>query len=152
MNAVERFLAHAIALEAEAARRYEELAAAMKTEGNHELAVFFARMANFSRLHLADARARGGFRTLPVLAADEYDWPDGTGPETAAWAGVDAFMAPPDALRLALDGERRGHAYYSAIAALAQQDAELRALATLFAEEEAGHVQELEKLLAKTLI
>lgn len=147
MNTVEKFLVHAIALEREAARRYEELSAAMQTEGNAELKRFFARMAHFSRLHLAEAQARGGFRTLPVLAADEYEWPDGTAPETAAWAGVDAQMDGAAALQLALDGERRGHAYYAAIAATSA-DAELRALATTFAEEEAQHVAELEKLAA----
>jgi rubrerythrin len=147
MNDTERFLAHAIALEREAARRYEELAAAMQTEGNAELKRFFARMAHFSRLHLADAQARGGFRILPVLAPHEYEWPDGTAPETADWAGVDAQMDGRAALELALTSERRGHAYYAAVAALAQ-DRELRALAREFAGEEAQHVAELEKLLA----
>ena len=148
MNSVERFLAHAIALEREAARRYEELAAAMGTEGNRELKDFFGRMAHYSRLHLAVATARGGFRELPVIAPADFEWPDGTAPETAGWAGVDAQMGPRDALLLALDGERSGHAYYAAVAATTA-DAELRAIATEFASEEAEHVRELEKLIAK---
>lgn len=147
MNDVERFLAHAIELEREAARRYEELSAAMGTEGNAELRQFFARMSHYSRRHLAEARERGGFRELPALAPDEYEWPDGTAPETAAWAGVDAMMDGAAALELALDGERRGHAYYAAIAATTT-DAELRAIAGEFAAEEAQHVAELEKLIA----
>lgn len=148
MDDVELFLAHAIALEREAARRYEELAAAMSTDGNAELRTFFARMAHFSRLHLAGAVARGGFRELPALRPDEYDWPDGTAPETAEWAGVDALMHADDALRLALASERRGHAYYGAIAATTT-DAELRVLAGEFAAEEAQHVVELQKLVAQ---
>ena len=147
MNNVERFLAHAIQLERDAARRYEELTAAMQTDGNAELKAFFARMAHFSRLHLADAQARGGFRDLPVLAPDDYEWPEGISPETAEWAGVDAMMDAGDALRLALDSERRGHAYYATIAATTT-DAELRAIASTFADEEAEHVAELVKLLA----
>ena len=147
MNDVERFLAHAVQLEREAARRYEELAAAMGTEGNRELGVFFTRMAHYSRLHLADAMARGGVRKLPPLEAHEYEWPDGTSPETAGWEGVDAQMGPREALELALDGERRGHAYYATIAATTT-DAELRAIASTFADEEAEHVAELVKLLA----
>lgn len=147
MNDVERFLAHAVQLEREAARRYEELAAAMGTEGNRELGVFFTRMAHYSRLHLADAMARGGFRKLPPLEAHEYEWPDGTSPETAGWEGVDAQMGAREALELALDGERRGHAYYATIAATTT-DAELRAIASTFAEEEGEHVAELVKLLA----
>lgn len=144
---VETFLAHAVALEREAARRYEELAAAMATEGNRELSLFFTRMAHYSRKHLAEAMARGGFRKLPPLAPHEFEWPEGTAPETADWAGVDALMGPKLALRLALDGERRGHAYYLAIAS-STLDPELRAIAGEFADEEAEHVRELEKLAA----
>lgn len=146
MNTVERFLAHAIALEREAARRYEELAAAMHTDGRRELREFFARMAHYSRLHLAEAQARGGFRTLPQLAPHEYEWPDGTAPETADWAGVDAFIDEDAALALALDGEMRGHAYYAAIAATSP-DADTARLARSFADEEAQHVVELRKLI-----
>ena len=146
MNDVERFLAHAVQLEREAARRYEELSAAMATEGHRELKAFFARMAHYSRLHLAQASQRAGFRELPPLRPAEYEWPDGTSPETAAWAGVDAQMDGRDALALALDGERRGHAYYAAMAATTT-DPEVRRLAAEFADEEAEHVAELEKLL-----
>lgn len=147
MITVRDFLTHAVQLEREAARRYEELSAAMRTEGNRELQAFFARMAHFSRLHLAQATARGGFRELPTLAPDQFEWPDGVSPETAGWAGVDAQMSPRAALELALEGERSGHAYYAAVAATTP-DAELRALAGEFAAEEAEHVRELEKLLA----
>jgi rubrerythrin len=148
MNTVEHFLAHAVQLEREAARRYEDLAAAMVTEGNRELALLFTRMAHYSRLHLADAMARGGFRKLPALEPHQYEWPDGTSPETADWAGVDAQMGPSEALRLALDGERRGHAYYATIAG-STPDAELRRIAQEFADEEAEHVRELEKLVVE---
>lgn len=144
---VEAFLVHAIALEREAARRYEELSAAMHTEGNRELKAFFARMAHFSRLHLAEAQARGGFRELPVLRDDEYQWPEGIAPETAGWAGVDALLDGAAALKLALDSEQRGHAYYAAISATTR-DPETRRLAGEFAAEEAQHVAELRRLIA----
>jgi len=147
MNDVERFLAHAIQLEREAARRYEELTAAMQTDGHAELKAFFSRMAHFSRLHLAEAQARGGFRDLPVIAPEAFEWPDGTSPETADWVGVDAQMDALDALQLALASERRGHAYYAAVAATTT-DQELRAIAGEFAAEEAQHVAELERLIA----
>jgi rubrerythrin len=147
MNKVERFLAHAIQLEREAARRYEELAESMVTDGNRELQAFFGRMAFFSRRHLAEAQARGGFREVPALSPDEYEWPDGTAPETAGWEGVDALMSPSEALDLALVSERRGHAYYATIAATTQ-DPEVRVLARQFAEEESEHVKELEKRVA----
>jgi rubrerythrin len=147
MITVRDFLTHAIQLEREAARRYEELSASMGTEGNKELKAFFGKMAHYSRLHLAQATARGGFRDIPTLAPHEFEWPEGVSPETAGWAGVDAQMSPLAALELALNGERSGHAYYAAVAATTK-DAELRALATEFADEEADHVRELEKLIA----
>jgi len=146
MDETERFLAHAIALEREAARRYEELAAAMQTEGNRELKAFFARMAHYSRQHLAEAQARGGFRTLPELAPHEFQWPEGIPPETADWAGVDALMDGADALQLALASELRGHAYYAAVAATAC-DPDTRRLAQEFTAEEAEHVAELRRLI-----
>lgn len=148
MDKVQKFLAHAIQLERQAARRYEELAAAMQTDGRDELRTFFRRMAHYSRLHLADAMKRGAFRDVPDLPEHEYEWPDGLPPETAEWAGADAQMGIADALDLALACERRGHAYYAAIAATSS-DPEVRLLASEFAEEEAGHMESLLKLVEK---
>lgn len=146
MQDVEIFLAHAIALEREAARRYEELAAAMGTEGNAELRRFFTEMAGYSRKHLAEAVARGGFREVPALAPDEFQWPDGVSPEVADWVGVDASLDARGALKLALDSEHRCHAWYAAVA-VTTPDAELKALALEFAAEEAEHMVALEKRL-----
>ena len=61
------FLAHAVRLEEEAAAGFSELADAMDTLGNPDAAEFFRRMAEFSRRHLAQARARVGARPLPEL-------------------------------------------------------------------------------------
>ncbi|MBN8487092.1 MAG: rubrerythrin [Burkholderiales bacterium] len=144
---VNTFLAHAIQLEREAARRYEELSAALATEGNVDLKAFFALMAKYSRLHLADAMARGGFREIPVIAPQDFQWPDGVSPEVADWAGVDALLDAPAALALAMDSERRGHAWYAAVAA-STIDPELRALAAEFAEEESDHLRQLQALIA----
>jgi len=147
MDKVQKFLAHAVQLEREAARRFEELAAAMQTEGNTDLRIFFSRMAHYSRLHLAEAMKRGAFRDVPTLMPHEYEWPDGVSPEVADWAGVDAMMDTHAALTLALESERRGHAYYAALA-LTATDPEVRLLASEFAAEEAEHVAEIERLLA----
>lgn len=148
MNDVELFLAHSIELEREAARRYEELAAGMQTEGNRELQSFFARMGANSRKHLAQAVARSGFRDVPVLKSHEFRWPEGVAPETAGWAGVDALIDAATAVQLALDSERRGHAYYQALA-VSSTDPEVKVLARSFADEEAEHVAELEKWLVR---
>ncbi len=143
MDDIHLFLAHAIQLEKESARRYEELATDMKTLGDPEVADFFGQMAHYSRLHLADAMARGGFHHPPELRADEYAWPDGTSPEAAAWSGADAFMDVPGALALALDGEQRACAFYRGIAE-SSRNPNVRMMAREFAEEEADHVAQLE--------
>ena len=62
MQTVEEFLAYSIHLESEAAARFGELADAMQSAGNREVAGLFRRLSDYSKLHLADARARAGFR------------------------------------------------------------------------------------------
>ena len=144
MDHIHLFLAHAVRLEAEAARRFEELADAMATFGNAEVEAFFRQMAAFSRQHLAEAEARSGFRPLPHLAPEEYRWPDGTSPESAGWTGVDGLMGVEDALQLALASERAGHAFYATIAATTGNP-RVKAMAEEFTAEEAEHVAELER-------
>ncbi|MHB9117508.1 MAG: ferritin-like domain-containing protein [Burkholderiales bacterium] len=148
MDDVQLFLAHAVELEREAARRYEELAETMRSETHTEIEAFFRRMAAFSRKHLALAVERGGFRRLPALSSSEYLWPDGISPEQYDWIGVDTLMDVSNALGLALDGEHRGYAFYAGIAAITR-DPEVKVMAKEFAEEEAEHVAELKKWIAR---
>lgn len=144
MKDINVFLAHAVELEREAARRYEELAESMRAASNLEVESFFRRMAVFSRKHLAQAMERGGFHQMPALSAQEYVWPDGVSPEQFEWIGVDTMMDVPAALDLALNGETRSQAFYAGIAA-ATDDPEVRRMAEEFSSEEAEHVAELEK-------
>ncbi len=148
MEDINVFLAHAIELEREAARRYEELADSMRTTENTEVEKFFRKMAMFSRKHLALAVERSGFHDLPAMSADQYQWPDGISPEQFDWIGVDSMIDATYALELALDGERRGHAFYADIAATTR-DPEVRVMAREFAEEEAEHVAELDKWIGR---
>jgi rubrerythrin len=148
MHDITVFLAHAVELEREAARRYEELADSMRADGNVAVEKFFRNMAAYSRKHLGQAMERGGFRQLPVLAPDAYNWPNGISPEQFDWIGVDSMLDAGGALDLALDGERRGYAFYAEIAA-ATTDPEVRAMAKEFAAEEAEHVAELEKWISR---
>ena len=126
MDDIYLFLAHAVKLEADSARRFEELAAAMRTAGNTEVAEFFAQMAHFSRQHLAEATERSGFRPLPALAETDFAWPDGVSPETAAWAGVDAMMGVEDDLCLALESEQAGQGFYGPFDHVIAGDADVR--------------------------
>lgn len=148
MEDIYLFLAHAVKLETDSARRFEELSAAMRSAGNTEVADFFGRMSHFSRMHLTDAKERSGFRPLPDLPETDFAWPDGVSPETTAWAGVDALMGVEDALCLALESEQAGQGFYATIATTTNNP-RVKAFAEEFAAEEAGHVAELERWLAR---
>lgn len=147
MDSVETFLAYAIQLEQEAALRYGQLAAAMEACGNREVGKLFHRLADYSRLHLADAMTRGGFRDIPKIPVDQFDWPDIESPETAAIWATDPFIGGSQALEIALEAERAGFAYYNHILQTTD-DPEIRALAREFTSEEHDHVMELQKWIA----
>ncbi len=147
VESVETFLAHSIKLEEEAALRFGQLADAMATGGNHEVAKLFRRLAHYSRLHLGEARARAGFREIPKLQPQDFEWPDVESPETAAIWAADPFIGREQALGVALAAESAGLAYYSGVLA-STQDPQIRAFARAFAEEESQHVAELERWLA----
>ncbi len=72
-NALPEFLAHAIAMEHEAADRYLELADMMKAHRNDAVSKVFRDRCRFSELHRASIRARVGaieLRELQRLASD----------------------------------------------------------------------------------
>jgi rubrerythrin len=144
MKNVEEFLAHTIQLESEAALRFGQLADAMKTAGNKEVGRLFRRLADYSLLHLGDAKERAGYRTLPVMTEGDYRWPDIESPEAAAIWAADPSIGIEQALQVALDAENAGLAFYAEV--LAQtDDPEIRVLAKEFVEEESQHVAELER-------
>jgi rubrerythrin len=147
MESVEEFLAYAVALERKAADRFAQLADAMASYGNKEVGSLFRRLSDYSRLHLADAQARSGFRDIPNIRADEFEWPDLESPETAAIWAVDPFIGREQALEIALDAETAGQVFYQKLADT-MTDPEIQVLAAEFAEEESGHVAELEKWIA----
>jgi rubrerythrin len=144
MESVEEFLAYSIKLEEEAALRFGQLADAMASAGNVEVGKLFRRLADYSRLHAGDARARAGFREIPQLEAHEFDWPDIESPETAAIWAADPFIGREQALEVAFEAESASLAYYRNILETTQ-DPEIRAFAKEFVEEETLHVAELQR-------
>ncbi len=144
MKSVEEFLAHTIQLESESALRFGQLADAMTTVGNRDVGRLFRRLADYSLLHLGDARARAGFRTMPVIAAADYKWPDIESPEAAAIWAADPFIGIDQALQVALDAETAGLAFYDDVLQNTN-DPEIRVLAKEFVEEESQHVAELQR-------
>ena len=125
MNDVAEFLAYAIKLEEDAAARFSDLAESMKTYGNREVAEFFGKMAHFSRLHLAEARKRAGFHTLPDMKPEDYKWPGDESPEATSMEGSHYLMTAEYALALALSSEENGYEFYQNVATTTK-DVEIR--------------------------
>jgi rubrerythrin len=145
---VPTFLAHAVRLEADAAETYELLAAKMDERANVSVATLFRKFAGYSRQHLGEARERAVREAGRVLElrAEEYQWPDGRSPETPRPADLEGLTVR-DGLELALETERQACDFYSAVAGQTAS-ATVQELAQEFAEEEAEHVEALERWLA----
>ena len=141
------FLAHAVALEQEAADRYLELADMMEAHRNDAVSAVFRDMTRFSQLHRDEIKARVGAIELPQLRAWEYRW--SLPPETGGEEGFDYMMEAYNALRYARENEVRAMQYYRSVAD-ASTDAEVRRLAREFADEETEHVAALDKWIALT--
>jgi rubrerythrin len=149
MESVEEFLAYAIKLEQEAALRFGQLADAMEAAGNREVGKLFRRLANASRAHMNEARARSGFREMPELDSRDFVWPNLESPETAAIWAADPLIGRDQALEIALSAESAGLEYYRSISETTT-DPEIKILAKQFVEEEKGHVTALQKTIALT--
>lgn len=145
---VELFLSYAVKLEEEATLPFGQLADAMDAGGNRAVGALFRKLSDYSRLHLADAKARSGFREVPVLLPDKYTWPDIESPETAEIWAADPMIAYGDAIEIALESEKRGYEFYKHVLDTTGNP-EIRALAKEFVAEEAEHVQWLERWIAE---
>ena len=141
------FLAHAIALEHEAAERYLELADMMESYRNDEVAATFRDMVRYSRMHHDSIVERARGLTLPTLRSWQYRWRQP--PEVGGEEAFDPALNAYDALRYARENEFRAQSFYAQVAADAE-DAEVRRLAQDFAVEETEHVQALDDWLART--
>ena len=141
------FLAHAIAMEQEAAERYLELADMMEAHRNDAVASVFRSMARFSQMHCDSIKLRAASVELPKPKSWEFRWR--SPPEVGGEEGFDYMIEPYNALRYARGNELRAMEYYRAVAAQSA-DAEVRRLAAEFANEESEHLAALDKWVALT--
>ena len=141
------FLAHAIAMEQEAAERYLELADMMEAHRNDGASKVFRDMCRYSELHRDSIRTRVGTMELPALRSWQYRWR--TPPEVGGEDAFDYLIDPYNALKYARGNEVRSMKYYRSVAEHAS-DPELRRLAEEFAGEEREHVLALDRWLAQT--
>ena len=145
--ALPEFLAHAVALEHEAADRYLELADMMEAHRNDAVSAVFRDMTRFSQLHHDEIKARVGAIELPQLKSWEYRWR--SPPEVGGEEGFDYMIEAYNALKYARANELRAMQYYRSVAG-ESTDPEVRRLATEFADEETEHVAALDQWIALT--
>ena len=129
----------AAAMEREAVRRYGQLAAEMAQRGDHGLAATFQAMEEEERDHLdgVERWSRTLTGTLPRETTQLWELP----PEIArSWeeAAGSARLTPYRALSIAVVNEERGFAFYSYLAARAE-DPTVRETAERLAAEELSH-------------
>jgi rubrerythrin len=141
------FLAHAVALEQEAAERYLELADMMEAHHNDAVSGVFRSMTRFSEMHRDSIKLRVGSIELPQLKSWEYRWR--SPPEVGGEEGFDYLIDPYNALKYARANELRAMQYYRSVAE-ESTDPELKRLAGEFAHEETEHVTALDKWIELT--
>jgi rubrerythrin len=146
MSDLDTFLTYSVALEEEAAERHDELADMMDVHNNPGVAETFRKLAHYSRLHAQEIRDHSRGHSLPVIAPWDFGWEDMEGPETADVSDVNYLMSTTHALKIAMGNEQRAHDFYHEISK-DSPDAEVRALAGEFADEEKEHLELLKKWL-----
>ena len=136
---LEQLMAQAHALECESEQRYLELADILAIHNNREVADLFRSIAAQEGEHAAQIRQRMGW--------------DGTSPHPARISPslpdldrVHYLMQPWHVIQIALESERKAHAFFGQLAAACEPGA-LREAARELQAEEAGHVALLEEWL-----
>ncbi|MBI1207748.1 MAG: rubrerythrin [Azospirillum sp.] len=150
MDSVTLFLAHAIALEAESAERFETLAGVMHDAGNFTVALLFRQMARFSRIHQAEIQDHAEGCGEPLPEEDGLIWLSDSRSELVAPADLTVDINAAAALDLVIRSERVAQGFYAGIAKTTDNPA-IQELAEEFALEEADHVMRLETCLAEQL-
>jgi rubrerythrin len=139
IRSVEEFLAHAIAIEREAALRYREFQAHFAERGEDVLAGLCENLAHFEQQHCDDLVDRARGLSLPAIAAHAYRWLDGRSPEAVAPEILYQIATPRQLLAVALMAEHRARGFFEAVARSAP-DAQVARLAAEMAREEDEHV------------
>ena len=148
MSSVDEFLGYAVKVEEDAAIHFEGLAEKMFECGNEEVGKLFRQLGSFSRLHLKEAQDRAGKLDVDVQIPPDYVWPDQATPERTSLMAGDPDMTRLDALKAALQGEKRGYEFYLAVVAKTA-DPQIAELAKTFVREEAEHVKILEAWITR---
>lgn len=147
INSVGEFLSHAIAIEHEAAERYQEFAEHMKDRAQ-DTAELFARLGRQGVDHARDLAKRArGIRTAPVDRG-EYAWLDRGSPLPGAHEWLFRLMSPRDALGIAMHAEERAKRFFEHVVKTTA-DPGVMVLAQTFFAEEGEHIARMRRALER---
>ena len=137
---LEEFMSQALIMEVEAGQRYAELADAMETHNNREVAALFRKMADIEGKHAQQIMAEMGWTAMPG-PRPRMVFPEGfEAPETTPGDEVHYLMQPYHALELALANEQRAERFFAELARAATT-ASVRKAARELQAEEREHVE-----------
>jgi len=145
---VPELLAHALAMETEAAERYGELAVQMEIHRKTAVAAIFRRLESAEKKHLAEITEMCRNVELPHYAPWDFKWTGAESPEAIDTGRVHYQLSVREAILLAYEHERKAAEFYAGVADSAQA-AEVKEMARQFAAEEQEHIGWLEAWLAK---
>jgi len=148
IRTVPELLAHALAMENEAAERYGELADQMETHHKTAVAAIFRRLESAEKKHLGELEEMCRKVQLPHYAPWDFKWTGAESPEAIATGRVHYQLSVREAILLAFEHERKAAEFYAGIADSAE-DADVKQLARQFAAEEQEHIGWLEAWLGE---
>jgi rubrerythrin len=143
---LDEFMAQALALEREAAQRYNDLADAMETHNNRDVAKMFRTMAGYEAKHAEAIMKEMNWVDAPGVPG--HVWPAMEPPESVPNDEVHYLMHPWHALQLALAAEERARDFFDRLAQVATTDS-IRRAALELRDEEVEHVALVKAWLAK---
>jgi rubrerythrin len=140
IETVEEFYAHALAIEREAAHRYEEFTRHFEERGEDALAGLCGHLADMERRHFEELARSCMSLKLPAIPEGRYRWLDAGSPEAPGPEMLYRIASPRNLLEIALAAEWRAREFFVGIARTALS-ATVRELASVMAAEETEHVQ-----------
>lgn len=141
-------LAHAYQMELDAQERYTFLADQMDQHNNTDLAKLFRELSRVEGLHAQDILEQMKGMDIPEIRPLEFKWPGQESPEALDMGEMHYMMTPRQALLLALEAEQNAHDFFMHLLRVTE-DKDVRGFAEEFAEEEAEHVELVERELRK---
>lgn len=146
LHSLDELFALADEMEREAATKYTELAIEMRRQDRPDLVAVFTDLAAAEREHVDSVRRWSQSRRgkAPDPAFVRWDAPETFDGDAAAEIKHSKLMTPYRALAMAVRNEERAFAFWSYLAAFAD-DPEIKRAAEGMASEELGHVAILRK-------